>query len=1006
MKTTLKLYQISLALIAAVLAITAIAADVADNTNTVYVDQLDLRNTTAGWGATKAKKSVANQPIKINGKTYERGVGSHSPSNIVITLPPSNCVFSAEVGINDEVDGKNAEMEFLVYGDDKLLWRSGILSTADEPKKCEVKLENVKNLRLIQSSGPNNDLNNDHGDWADAKIVFDNPNKELLANVKTVNLRNAVLDDNGSIVAIDDEISREWISLKKELAKQLPDKVKNETYRPESLFYETDRDPLDVVLRRTKALLNHLRQLENAPNLKDEESKLNELESKSKQTKVEDAAARKTLFANATNLRRKISLQNPLLNFNEILFIKKHYLPEPERRGNHMCDQFYGFHALPDGGLFILKNAFAEDKSQQEVRNVLENATVEKGRLANTKLDKRWGFLSPDLSFDGKKIVFSAADTSAQPRNCYSWSTENSYHIFQVNADGTGLEQLSDGQWDDIDPCYLPSGRIAFISTRRGGYGRCHGRPVPSYTLHSMNYNGTDITMLSPHETNEWKPSVQNDGNIVYTRWDYVDRGSDQAHHPWVTTPDGRDSRAIQGNFPIHGQRDGTNGGGVYSRPYLEATIRAIPNSSKLIGIASPHHGQYFGSVILIDPTIEDDGVMSQIRRVTPEQLFPESEIQTHRNNANYGQPYPLSEDYYIVAYDPFSDMGKGQLNDYGIYLLDAFGNKTLIYKDPAISINCPIPFRARQMPPIIPHQTLVGKPLKPGEEFVPVDKDSLPKTAQVGVMNVYESIYPLPPNTKITKLRIVQVLPKTTPNENSPRIGYGSQKNARAILGTVPVEEDGSAFFNLPVDIPVYFLAIDQNGNSVQRMRSATYVKPGEKLMCNGCHENRHKPPIIKANYAKAMKRRPSEITPDMDGTKPFSYPRLIQPVLDAKCFSCHEKAFAEKKTTVRFDKTPTGKDKFFNSYVNLRKYVSYYDYPRVPLTEREAFTRPGVFGALDSKLWAILEKGHYDVKLTPEERERFQIWMDNNADFYGIYDYDGLEKQRCGEIVHPSIE
>ncbi|MDR0391581.1 MAG: hypothetical protein LBH59_06720, partial [Planctomycetaceae bacterium] len=301
---------------------------------------------------------------------------------------------------------------------------------------------------------------------------------------------------------------------------------------------------------------------------------------------------------------------------------------------------------------------------------------------------------------------------------------------------------------------------------------------------------------------------------------------------------------------------------------------------------------------------------------------------------------------------------------------------------------------------------TLVGKPLKHGEEYVPVDKDTLPKTAQVGVMNVYESIYQLPPNTKIKKLRIVQILPKTTPNMNHPRVGYGSEKNARAVLGTVPVEDDGSAFFNLPVDIPVYFLAIDQNGNSVQRMRSVTYVKAGEKLMCNGCHENRHKPPVINSVYTKAMRRSPSDITPDMDGTKPFNFVRLIQPILDAKCFSCHEKAFAEKKTTVRFDKTPVGRDKFFNSYMNLRSYVSFYDQDRVPMEIRDSFTLPGVFGALNSKLWKMLNDGHHDVKLTPEERERFQIWMDNNADFYGVFEHTGQEKQRRGEIVKPSIE
>ncbi|MHC4636537.1 MAG: TolB family protein, partial [Planctomycetota bacterium] len=238
------------------------------------------------------------------------------------------------------------------------------------------------------------------------------------------------------------------------------------------------------------------------------------------------------------------------------------------------------------------------------------------------------------------------------------------------------MRQLTDGITNDFDPCIMPNGRIMFISERRGGYGRCHGRPVPSFTLHSMNPDGTDIVMLSPHETNEWHPSVANDGMIIYTRWDYVDRGFNQAHHLWLTTPDGRDSRAIHGNFSPSER----------VRPHMEMDGRAIPGSHKFIATAACHHGQAYGSLVLIDPRIEDDDAMAPVRRITPDQLFPESEVATHRGPANYSSAWPLSEYFYLCVYDPESHSDAGAGNNYSIYLLDAFGNREKLYQDPEIS--------------------------------------------------------------------------------------------------------------------------------------------------------------------------------------------------------------------------------------------------------------------------------------------------------------------------------
>ncbi len=243
--------------------------------------------------------------------------------------------------------------------------------------------------------------------------------------------------------------------------------------------------------------------------------------------------ARRELYFQARSVKRRIAFCNPLLaDIDQLLFLKRH-----DSVGvYHMCDQYYGCNAKPGGGLFVLENPFGE---HPRLINLLENSVVENGRLKGQKLDGG-SFLSPEVSWDGKTILFAYSQAGAWEKNrgkeTYLWTPECSYHIFKVNADGTGLVQLTDGDGDDFDPCVLPNGRIAFISERRGGYLRC-GRHCPVYTMFSMRPDGSDIICLSYHETHEWHPSVTNDGMLVYTRWDYVDRDTNIAHHIWTSYP-------------------------------------------------------------------------------------------------------------------------------------------------------------------------------------------------------------------------------------------------------------------------------------------------------------------------------------------------------------------------------------------------------------------------------------------------------------------------------------
>jgi len=669
------------------------------------------------------------------------------------------------------------------------------------------------------------------------------------------------------------------------------------------------------------------------------------------------ADTRKALYLEARWVARAIAFCNPVLDLEQILFIKRHHA----RGVFHMCDQYYGFNAVPGGGLFVLRAPFSAGPT---LVNLIEEAAVEAGRLAGGSLSTG-AFLSPELSFDGATILFAYSEAGGED---LEWTPESCYHIFKVNADGSGLAQLTDGPWDDFDPCFLPDGRIAFISERRGGYLRC-GRHCPTYAMYSMAPDGSDMTRLSFHETHEWHPSVNHDGLIVYTRWDYVDRDTNVAHHIWTCYPDGRDPRAFHGNYPVRRE----------SRPWMEMSIRAIPGSHRYVATAAAHHGHAFGSLVLIDPRIEDDRAMAQVTRLTPEVPFPEAErhIKPIAACMVYGTPWPLSEDDYLCAY-------AADARNHGLYWIDRFGNRELLYSDHEIPSMSPIPLRPRTRPPIIPRQSGDGR-------------------ATLAVMNVYESDFDWPEGTKVSALRIMQALPKTTAPPNQPRIGVAEQSNARAVLGAVPVEADGSAYFEAPAGKLLYFQALDEDGLAIQSMRSGAYLHPGERLTCLGCHERKHGASPRPGLTPSALRRAPSKIQPDVDGSNPFSYVRLVQPVLDRHCVACHQQQQALDLTGVI--EGPYG---WSRSYQNLAaKYGFYFNVRNGSINHGVhggTRTIPGRFGARAAPLIEYLDQRHHGLELPLEARHRLTLWLDANCEFYGSY--ENTKAQSRGDIVYPTLD
>lgn len=729
-----------------------------------------------------------------------------------------------------------------------------------------------------------------------------------------------------------------------------------------------------AVIARAKKLADRLRCAENERSLRQLVEQLGELEAliKDKSTSGTDKQQRKDWYFAACRTARRIAWQNPLLDFDRLLFIKRH-----DARGVfHMCDQFYGCNAVPGGGLFVLNDPFGP---APELVDLLKDQTVQNGRLAGQKL-VGGSFLSPDLSFDGQTIVFAYSEAKAwekyRGKEAYEWKPEYVYHIFKCRADGSGLVQLTHGSWDDFDPCFLPNGKIAFISLRRGGYLRC-GRHCPVYTMHAMEADGSQIVRLSHHETHEWQPSVTNEGMIVYTRWDYVDRDTNVAHHIWTCFPDGRDPRSFHGNYPDRRE----------SRPWMEMSIRAIPNSHKFVAVTGAHHGHSFGSLVLIDPRREDDGAMSQLERLTPEVPFPEAEGRPIDRYMIYGTPWPLSEDDYLCAYDPAA-------KNHGIYWIDRYGNKELIYRDEEIASIDPIPLRPRTRPPVLPDRVV----LPPVEQ---VQDEDLPP-AVVSLINVYDADQPWPSGTRIAALRIIQVLPKSTPPPNKPRIGVANQTNARAVLGTVPVEPDGSAHFLVPPGREVYFQALDEEGLAVQSMRSGTYFQPGQQQTCLGCHERKHDSPP-NSRIPLALRRPPSAIQPDVDGSNPFNFVRLVQPVLDRHCVQCHQ-----EKKAIDLSGIPDGPNGWTRSYAGLaERYGFYFHVSNGSINQGihgGSRSIPGKFGARVSKLMDYIGPEHYGVALSDDEKHRITLWLDCNSEFYGSY--ENTQAQARGEIVLPTLE
>ena len=629
-------------------------------------------------------------------------------------------------------------------------------------------------------------------------------------------------------------------------------------------------------------------------------------------------------------------LENPLLDFERLLVVKR----SPGNLG--LPQNWQSNSSLPLSGF---DNELA----------VLEGISPE-GELTTVYRPENPVFVGDvDLHFEAGKVLFSSVGDN------------NRWQVFEMNADGTGLTQLPfiyEPDVDNYDACYLPDDDIIFTSTAPFVGVPCVTGASHVANLFRYDRKTGDIRQLSFGQDHDWCPTVLNNGKLLYLRWEYADIPHFVSRILFHMNPDGTEQ------FEYYGSNSYWPNAMFYARP--------IPDHpTKFVAVVGGHHDNpRMGELVLFDSNQgkqEADGVIQRIpgsgKKVEPIIL----DGLTSSSWPKYLHPYPLSDKYFLSACRPTAG------SRWGIYLVDVFDNITLIKEaDDGYALLEPLPLRKTKRPPVIPGRV------------EPERKDASVYMADVHIGGGLKGV----PRGSVKKLRLLTYhWAYHGMGGQVNRVGYDGPWDVKRIIGTVPVEADGSAFFKVPANTPISVQPLDEKGQAVQLMRSWMTAMPGEVLSCVGCHETQATAPDT--NIATlASKRAPSEIAEWYGPTRGFSFRREVQPVLDKYCVSCHDgspRPSGPPTPDLRPSEpeNPPGPaggyqtgSKFSRSYMALRSLV------RAATIESDIhMLPPGEFSADTTRLVQMLRKGHHGVELDGEAWDRLTTWIDLNAPEHGTW-------------------
>ncbi|MCX7825195.1 MAG: hypothetical protein N2689_06515 [Verrucomicrobiae bacterium] len=633
-------------------------------------------------------------------------------------------------------------------------------------------------------------------------------------------------------------------------------------------------------------------------------------------------------------LQREALTANPLVSGQPILFVvRRQYQP-----GHHNTETFF-----PAAQHEYNTGAFTPGGAMKTI-------DFARGGVVKTLIELPDGVVrDPEVHFSGQKIIFSMRKNAG-----------DSYHIYEINADGSGLRQLTFAKdVDDLDPLYLPDGSIVFSSTREPKYCMCNRHIMAN--LYRMEADGANIHQIGKSTLFEGHGALMPDGRILYDRWEYVDRNFGDAQGLWTVNPDGT------GHAVYWGNNTGSPGGVLDARP--------IPGTERVMCTFTSCHDRPWGAIAIVDRALGLDG-SNAVVRIWPADARRLVNIKGGFDDfravhPKYEDPYPLSDKYFLCS------RMTGREEQMGIYLLDVFGNEILLHAEnkagSRLVFGCydPMPLAPRPRPAVVPSRRDFGH--REGYFYV---QDVYIGTHMTGVKR-----------GAVKSLRVVESPEKrfwTLPawggqGIEAPAMNWHDFNNKR-ILGTVPVEADGSAYFAAPSDTFVYFQLLDENGMMVQSMRSGTIAQSGEITACVGCHEERrHAPPAV-GHTPLALRRAPSRLEGWHGPPRLFNYIAEVQPVFTRRCLPCHDfGGQAAHKLILAPDR-----DLVFNASYNelwRKRYI------RV-VGAGPAETQPAYsWGSHASRLIETMRKCQKRYGTTAEELDRVITWVDLNAPYYPTY-------------------
>lgn len=466
----------------------------------------------------------------------------------------------------------------------------------------------------------------------------------------------------------------------------------------------------------------------------------------------------------------------------------------------------------------------------------------------------------PEVSVDASRILFAWKKSDR----------DDDYHLYEMAWPSRDIRQLTEGPgFSDYEPAYLPNGDIIFSSTRCVQTVDCWWTEVSN--LYTCDADGHFLRRLGFDQVHTISPSVLEDGSVVYTRWDYNDRGQIFPQGLFRMNPDGTGQTEFYGN-----------------NSYFPTTLshaRGIPGTQKVLAVAMGHHTWQAGKLVEIDPAKgrqEESGVTM----LAPRRAADPVRIDTYGQSGElFRHPYPLTPKEFLVTYVP-AELNRGRGSVFGLYWMDENGRRELLAFDAALSANNPVPL----VPRIVPHErpSIVDYRKNEGIYYL---QDIYRGPGLAGIER-----------GTVRRLRVIALEYRAAGVQNNGNRGPAGGAlvstpisidngawDVKKVLGDATVYEDGSACFRVPVRTPVYFQALDARGFAVQTMRSWTTLMPGEAFSCVGCHEHKNETPSSSHSLSLAMRKGPETLAPFYGEPRGFSFIREIQPILDRHCVRCH---------------------------------------------------------------------------------------------------------------------